>query len=409
VSFDSISEGRPGPRAFDPDVIASVVGTLEQGHLFRYDCPSPQSSETALFERDFAERLGARYAVAVNSCSSALFLALVASGVQPGDEVLLPAFTFIAVPSAVVHAGATPVLVEMTGDLAIDPNDLERKISDRTSALLLSYMRGHVPELERVLEVCAHRGIVVIEDVAHGMGVQWDGVPLGRFGRASAFSFQSYKLMDGGEGGMLVTDDREVALRALLQAGCYDRNWRLHFLPEEDLAWLEAAVNTLPAFGLRMSNLTASALRPQMARLDDRVDRHRDRYQQVVEALADCPLRLPAHPDRVRPAPDSLQFEVPTMGRDQLERFVAHCNARGVPLQVFGLDPANSRCFWNWRFTRFGECPRTRDLLSRLADVPLPLWLDDRSLGRFADVIRSGLVEAGAAGSGAAGGGPRGA
>ena len=287
--------------------------TLEQGHLFRYDCQSPQSSETALFEREFAERVGARYAVAVNSCSSALFLALLASGVRPGDEVLLPAFTFIAVPSAVVHAGATPVLVEMTGDLAIDPDDLERKISDRTSALLLSYMRGHVPDLERVLEICAGRGIVVIEDVAHGMGVQWDGVPLGRFGRASAFSFQSYKLMDGGEGGMLVTDDREVALRALLQAGCYDRNWRLHFLPEDDLAWLEAAVNSLPAFGLRMSNLTASALRPQMARIDDRVASHRDRYLQVVAELADCPIRLPAHSDRVRPAPDSLQFEVPTL------------------------------------------------------------------------------------------------
>jgi perosamine synthetase len=384
VSFDSISEGRPGPRSFDPDVIESVVGTLEQGHLFRYDCESPESSETALFEREFAARVGARYAVAVNSCSSALFLALLASGVQRGDEVLLPAFTFIAVPSAVVHVGATPVLLEMTDDLAIDPDDLERKISDRTSALLLSYMRGHVPDLERVLEVCAGRGVLVIEDVAHGMGVQWDGVPLGRFGRASAFSFQSYKLMDGGEGGML------------LLAGCYDRNWRLHFLPEDDLAWLEAAVNSFPAFGLRMSNLTASALRPQMARIDDRVAIHRDRYLQVVAELADCPIRLPAHSDRVRPAPDSIQFEVPTLAPAQLERFVAHCNALGVPLQVFGLDPANSRCFWNWRFSEFGDCPRTRDLLSRLADVPLPLWLDDRSLSHFVNVIRTSLIEAGA-------------
>ena len=153
MSVDSVSMRRRGPRSLDEGIIASVVETLEQGRLFRYDCPSPSASPTALLEQAFAERLGVRYAVAVNSCSSGLFLTLLASGVGPGDEVLVPAFTFIAVPSAVVHAQARPVLVEMTDGYAVDPDDLERKITPRTKALLLSYMRGYVPDLDRVVEI----------------------------------------------------------------------------------------------------------------------------------------------------------------------------------------------------------------------------------------------------------------
>jgi dTDP-4-amino-4,6-dideoxygalactose transaminase len=317
-----------------------------------------------------------------------------ACGVGTGDEVLVPAFTFIAVPSAVVHAGATPVLVETTADLAIDPDDLERKVSPRTKAILLSYMRGRVPDLERVLEACSRRGVQVVEDVAHGMGVEWDGVPLGRFGRAAAFSFQSHKLLDGGEGGMVVTDDRDVALRTLLQSGCYDRNWRLHFLEEGDRDWLEEASNSLPVYGFRMSNLTAAVLRPQLPRVPTRLADYRERYRRVAEGIAECPVRLPSHSERVTSVSDSLQFEIPSLGPEQLCDFVEHCNTRGVPLQVLGLDPANSRCFWNWRFVESPGCPRTRDLLSRLADLALPLSLNERDLAHIVDVIRTGLADA---------------
>ena len=375
-------------------MIASAVSTLEEGLLFRYDSPSPLSSPASCFEREFADLLGARYAVAVNSCSSALFLALLACGVRPGDEVLVPAFTFVAVPSSVIHVGARPVLVEMTEDLTIDPDDMERKISEHTSALLLSYMRGHVQDLDRILRICRDRHVQVIDDVAHGMGVEWDGVPLGRFGRASAFSFQSHKLLDGGEGGMLVTDDRDVALRALVQSGCYDRNWRLHILDDADRAWLEANATSLPAYGVRMSNLTAAVLRPQLARIGERIDAYRARFGTVVEGLAGGPVRLPARSERVSPVPDSLQFEISSLDGAQALRFVEHCNQQGVALQILGLDTANARCFWNWRFFEVQECPRTRALLSRLADVALPLWLEEPLLARIPEVIRAGMERA---------------
>ena len=381
----------PGRHALDADVVAAADAVLAEGHLFRYDSVSAAAAAATCFEREFAEFLGARYAVAVNSCSSAIFLSLTSCGVQPGDDVLIPAFTFVAVPSAVVHAGARPVLVESTPDLAIDPDDLERKITPRTHALLLSYMRGFVPDLDRVLAISAARGVQVIEDVAHGLGVQWDGVRLGRFGHAAAFSFQSHKRLDGGEGGMVVTDDREVALRALVQSGCYDDNWKLHFLDYEDHAWLAEQALSLPAFGMRMSNLTAALLRPQLGRIEGQIERFRARFAQVAGMLTHCPVRQPSQPERVTAVPDSLQFELTSLNGAQSARFVERCHAAGLTLQVFGLDPANSRCFWNWRFFDAQECPRTRALLGRLADVPLPLWVPDEDLAGMAEVIADAL------------------
>jgi len=383
-----------GPRSLDDEVVASVVEVLAEGRLFRYDGPSASASTTALFEREFAEWLGVRYAVAVNSCSSGLFLALQACGVEPGDEVLVPAFTFIAVPSVVVHARARPVLVEVTDGYAVDPDDLERKITPRTKALLLSYMRGYVPDLDRVTEICDRHGVTLIEDVAHGLGVEWAGVPLGRLGRVSAFSFQSYKLLDGGEGGLVATDDREVALRTILMAGCYDRNWEKHFVSDEDRAWLEGAVNTLPAYGLRMSNLTAAALRPQVPCIERRLQDHETRFARVADGLSGLPLRIPGHPSKARPVRDSLQFELPTLSVAQRRRFVELCTARGLPLQIFGLDPTNARSFWRWSFFSWEDCPRTRALLEQTADMPLPLWVDESLLDYFVDAISASFAEA---------------
>ncbi len=369
---------------------------MERGRLFRYDCHDGTPSATARFERDFAAALGARYAVAVNSCSSGLFLSLLACGVQPGDEVLVPAFTFIAVPSAVVHAQASPVLVDTTDDYAIDLDDLVAKITPRTRALLLSYMRGYVPDLDRVVEICRERGITLVEDVAHGLGQRWDGTSLGRFGRAAAFSFQSYKLLDGGEGGMVVTDDREVALRVILYAGCYDRNWQWHFVTDDDRAWLAAHINTVPAYAMRMSNLTAAALLPQVPCIEPRVTQLGERFERFTGRLDGAPLRIPSHPPKLSPVRDSFQCEV-ALDEAGRARFVDACVAKGLPLGIFGLDPSNSRCFWNWSFARFDDCPRTRDLLMRTADMPLPLWLDDSILDYFADAIHASLAEAGAA------------
>jgi dTDP-4-amino-4,6-dideoxygalactose transaminase len=381
-------------KSIDDSVIDSVVETLKENRLFRYDCDRPEESATARLERRFAEILGMKYCVAMNSCSSGLFTALAASGVRPGDKVLMPAFTFIAVPSAAVHAGATPVLVEVTDEYVIDPYDLEKKITPDTKTLLLSYMRGRVPDLDAIQEICSKHGITLIEDAAHSLGVLWDGEMTGRFGRAAAFSAQSYKMLDGGEGGLLVTDDKDVAFRAMLYAGCYERNWTKHFGIDDDAEYIDSMVNQVPAYNFRMSNLSAAALLPQLEQIDQRVERYNRNYFQLVKILSRSDfIRVPGFHSKVRPAADSLQFYIQDLPLDKIDRFQKKVAERGVKLSIFGLAGKNARCFWHWTFFDKQDCPKTRELLKRTADMRLRLHLESSDIERMGEAIVQTLAE----------------
>ncbi len=139
-------------RVIDEAVTESVLRVLKDQRLFRYDCEQASDSPTAELERAFPDFIGRRYVIAMNSCSSALMTALLASGLQQGDQVLMPAFTFIAVPGAIVNAGGQPVLVEVTEDYVVDCDDIESKISERTRFLLLSHMRGRVSNMDRIVK-----------------------------------------------------------------------------------------------------------------------------------------------------------------------------------------------------------------------------------------------------------------
>jgi perosamine synthetase len=243
-----------------------------------------------------------------------------------------------------------------------------------------------------VLGLCRQRGIEVIEDVAHGLGVEWGGVPLGRFGRAAAFSFQSHKLVDAGEGGMLVTDDPEIASRAAVLAGCTEGNWRKHIATQVEAARFEPLVNALPAYGLRMSSLTAAAILPQLSHVEERVERHNANYTSLAGLLArSSRVRVPVFSPRLRPACDNMQLDIPGLEPDQLRRFLTLAASRGVELGIYGLDPANARCYWNWTFFETGDCPQTRALLSRTVDMRLPLWLEKPHLELIAAVVLESL------------------
>ena len=191
---------------------------MESGVLYRYSCDGPEGSEVALLEKEFAEFVGARFALAVNSCGSAMYLSLLCLGVKPGDKVLSNAFTYTAVPSTIVHAGAQPVLVETTRDYCLDTDDLRRKITSETRVLLLSHMRGHVSEMDDVVEICEAEGVELVEDCAHSHCITYNGIHTGLFGVAGCFSTQSHKMMNSGEGGILVTDDEEIIAKSILYA-----------------------------------------------------------------------------------------------------------------------------------------------------------------------------------------------
>lgn len=218
----SVYDAEPIPH----EARAEIDALLASGDLFRYTASAEQPAPVTLLEEEFANLMGARFALALNSCSSAIFLSLKALGVQPGDRVLIPAFTFAAVPSAVVHAGAVPVLVEVGDNYRIDIDDFAAKLGTDIRAVVISHMRGHTSDMDAIMALTDAAGIPVVEDAAHSLGTTWGGRNIGTIGKVGCFSFQSYKLVNGGEGGVLITDDEEVIARAVVMSGAYERAGR---------------------------------------------------------------------------------------------------------------------------------------------------------------------------------------
>ena len=212
----SFTQQEPIPE----DGIEAAIAVMRSGRIHRYNLAEGELGETALLEQEFAAQVGAKYALAVASGGAAMTTALRAAGVQPGDPVLSNAFTLAPVPGAIAAVGAVPVYVGVTEDLTIDLDDLQIK-ADQASVLLLSHMRGHICDMDRLMAICDEAGIRVIEDCAHTMGASWNGTPSGRHGIAGCYSCQTYKHVNAGEGGFLVTDDADLAARAIMLSGSY--------------------------------------------------------------------------------------------------------------------------------------------------------------------------------------------
>ena len=297
---------------------------MESGALFRYT--PGVLSETALAEVAMSDYTGFKYVVGFNSCGSALFIALKCVGVQPGDKVLCNAFSFTAVPSAVHHAGATPIYVESTDGFVMDMDDLEKKITADTKYLMLTHMRGKVADMQRAYELASEHDLVVVEDCAHALGIQWDGVQLGRSARVACFSTQSAKLINSGEGGFLCTDDETIAAKAICYAGCYESLIEQHLVkPSREV--FDAVKKETPNYSLRMSDLTATCIQPQIANLEERIAKYNERYERLCKQLAPCDFfHVPELDPRVRPACDSLQINLRGMSADQVTALVGHCD-----------------------------------------------------------------------------------
>ncbi|MBL9073086.1 aminotransferase class I/II-fold pyridoxal phosphate-dependent enzyme [Tabrizicola sp.] len=380
------------PNVYDAEPIpeaarAEIDRLLSSGDLFRYTAPS--DAPVALLEAEFAELLGARYALAVSSCSAALFLSLKALDLPAGARVLIPAFTFAAVPSSVVHADCVPVLVEVGENYRVDMADFAAKLPG-ADAVMISHMRGHTSDMDAIMALCDATGVPVIEDAAHSLGTVWGGRNIGTIGRVGCFSFQSYKLVNAGEGGIMITDDPEVAARAIIMSGAYETNWKKHpGLTNSCAHWQ----NKLPLYNLRMQNLSAAVIRPQLPLVAERVAKGRAGHDRVAASL-----NLSEHlavPEALGPeerAPDSIQFNLMGDWSDaEAVAFQAAAKARGVSVQVFGLSEGNARAFWNWQFLgAVPELPQTRAMLMRACDVRLPTRLTEAEL----DYIAAAVVDA---------------
>src|SRR5438105_10305035 len=178
----------PGGMEVGDEELAALERVVRSRNLFRYYGVGEGPGEVAAFEREFAAHMGARRALCVNAGSSALICGLIGAGVGPGDEVIVPAYTWNATPNAVLATGALPVLAEVDESLTLDPADVERKLTSRTKAVLTVHMRGAPADMRALTALAKRHGLVLVEDVCQSAGASFEGRRLGTFGDAGAFS-----------------------------------------------------------------------------------------------------------------------------------------------------------------------------------------------------------------------------
>lgn len=399
-----------------PDSIPQIgveraIKLMETGRLYRYNFNSEfeedsshkkldgeLASEVAQLEKEFCNYTGHKYAIAVNSCGSALFLSLKAAGIQFQDKVFTNAFTFTAVPSSIVHAGGVPIYVECNHQYLIDTEDLESKIKANPDVkfFVISHMRGHISDMDKIQEICDQAGIYLIEDCAHSLGTQWYDESLGKYkpaghhGQISCFSTQSYKLMNSGEGGFLATDDEKVAAYCILAAGSYERLYKKHIARPFDDSLFESLKPQVPNFSLRMTNLTAAVIRPQIPTLEDKISQYEQRYNQLANILAPVEnIFVPSTLEKVKRVADSIQFNLTNFTPEQADQFLRQTAERGVKMQIFGrMD--NARYFKNWKYS-FADLPnleKTEKIISFACDLRLSLSLNAEDINLIGYIIK---------------------
>ncbi len=353
----------------------AALAVLEHGRLHRYNRHPGEVTETTRLEEEFAAWMGARYCLAVTSGGYAMACVLRALAVNATTPVLTNAFTLAPVPGAIIAAGAKPVLVESTADLVIDCNDLKRKMAATGSRhLLLSHMRGHICDMERLMDICRSHDAVVIEDCAHTMGAAWRNVRSGTHGTAACFSTQTYKHMNSGEGGLITTDDAELMARLTMLSGSYMFHDQHSAGPDAD-CFRDVMLDT-PNMSGRMDNLRAAILRPQLTTLDASCRAWTERYRILEAALEACPatttIRRAAEEAFVG---SSIQFRLPGCTEARARAMVVSCADRGVVLHWFGREEpvGYTSKFSSWRYCAGQDCPQTLAVLADLFDMRIPL------------------------------------
>ncbi|WP_343117001.1 DegT/DnrJ/EryC1/StrS family aminotransferase [Ostreiculturibacter nitratireducens] len=383
----SFTQQEPIPEAG----IEAAMAVLRHGRLHRYNVAPGEVAETALLEEEFAAFTGAKYCLAVASGGYALGCALRALEVQPGDPVLTNAFTLAPVPGAIAAVGAVPHFVEVTEDLVIDLDDLEAK-AEATGAkvLMLSHMRGHLCDMDRLMEICRTRGIAVVEDCAHTMGAAWRGVPSGRHGVVGCYSTQTYKHINSGEGGLLVTDDEDLAARAILLSGSYMLYTRHRAAPSAEV--FERVKYVTPNVSGRMDNLRAAILRPQLADFAAQRERWNALYRAVEAGLAGTPgLRIVPRPPEESYVGSSIQFLLPDWNGEAVREVLDRCANRGAELKWFGAEEplAFTSRYDHWRYAPQQRLPQTDRVLAGLLDMRLPLTFTEEDCTLIARIIRA--------------------
>lgn len=407
-----------GPRAKTSPNIAMFPGGLEIGeeekrevmevldakYLFRYYGPKEAPSKVKKLEEEYARYVGRKHCLAVNSCTSALICGLIAVGVEPGDEVIVPGYTFFASVAAVVAVRAVPVIAEVDKSLTLDPEDFEKKITPNTKAVIPVHMRGMPAKIDRIMEIAGRHNLKVVEDVAQANGGSFKGKKLGSFGDVGCFSLQFHKVITSGEGGVLVCDDDLYYTRAQAYhdvAACWRKD---RFAPPEFEGEIFFGVN------FRMSELTGAVALAQFRKLDAIVQRMQQNRRRIKEKIGGLPgldfrevndeegdvsiclvLYLPK-PESAREFGEALHAEGVEAGT---------IYDRSVPdwhiythwkMLMEKMMPSEKGCPFNCPMTPRGKeieytedmCPNTLGWLSRTIHIDIPPQLTDEDCNQIA-------------------------
>ncbi len=366
-----------GQPEFDDEAIAEVADTIRSGWV-------GTGPKVARFEALVAEYVGCEHAVAVSSCSAALHLALLALGIGPGDEVITTPLTFVATVNAILHVGATPVLVDVDRVTQnIDPELVAAAVTDRTRALLPVHLAGRPCAMDALGKVAGEHGLVILEDGAHALGGEYRGTKIGASSDVTAFSFYATKNVALGEGGIVATNrsDWAAAVRSASQHG-------LAVTPWERVSTAPATRSPATGLGFKynLTDLHAALGLSQIRRIDEWRDRREDVCTAYDAGLAGLPVETPApaepgtvHARHLYP----VLFDLDVVGRDR-DRIRADLQAQGIGTGVH-YNPVHLQPY---HAARLGfapdEFPNARWIGERTVSLPLSPFLTDRDV---ADVI----------------------
>lgn len=369
----------PGGMLIDEQEEQAVLEVLRSKRLFRYYGPHEGPSQVAELEAAFAAHMGARHALAVTSGTAALICGLHGIGVGPGDEVIVPAYTWVASAAAVLAAGAVPILAEVDETLTLDAEDVERRITPFTRAIMAVHMRGLPCHMDALRAVAGRHGLAVIEDVAQADGASFYGRHLGTLGDVGCFSLQFNKIITSGEGGMVITDDETVWKRALMfhdvTGGARNK------IPPAEILW---------GINFRMPELLAAVARVQLRRLDGLLAAMRARKSMLRAGIEQVAGRkgiqlLSSHDPQgdaglalifFAPDPEQADWIAAALRAEQIGASVLyHPQRPDYHIYVHWLPIMEQRSWserggpWRWaqREIRYhaADCPRTLDLLGR--------------------------------------------
>jgi len=359
----------PGPGAywFANEEKEAVMEVMNSGYLFRYgDKDDPKFLHKVLtLEKEFASYCGTSYALATSSGTSSLLVSLIALGLQPGDEVIVPAYTFVASYSACIFAGLVPVLAEIDESLSLDPDDIEHRITPRTRAIMPVHMLGSSCDMDRIMSIANKHNLLVLEDCCQAAGASYKGRKVGSIGHMGAFSLNVFKTINSGDGGLVVTNDHSLYENAF---GVHDQGHKPSRLG------VEVGTRSILGLNFRINELTAAVALAQLAKLDKIVTTLREKKKKLMALISEAN----GFKFRILNDPDGDAATLCTIIFDTREQALKVCKGLGSKT----IDQSGWHVYANMEHVLKhlkeigqphlkGSYPRTDDILTRTMNISI--------------------------------------